>query len=63
MLLADIGRVIAENKLTSGDWIPSSDLIDHLVMMAERPWGEVNRAKPINERWLSVRLSAFDGDG
>jgi putative DNA primase/helicase len=60
MLLADIGQVISKQGLEAGDWIASGELINSLTEMTERPWGEANRGKPINERWLSVKLGAFD---
>ena len=60
MLLSDIREVIAEQGLGPDEWIPSGDLIDFLTANLERPWSEANRGgKPINERWLSVRLGAF----
>jgi len=37
-------------------WVPSGDLIDYLVHLPERPWGEANRGKQINERWLARKL-------
>jgi hypothetical protein len=58
MLLADIQQVLNEGKIN--DWIPSCELIDCLTVMTERPWAEANRGKPINERWLSGQLRAFD---
>lgn len=59
MLLADIREVIADEGLEFNDWIETSDLIDYLTAKTERPWGEANRGKAINARWLSVRLSDF----
>jgi hypothetical protein len=59
MLLADIREVITEKVLEPDDWIASGDLIDDLTANPERPWSEANRGKPINERWLSVKLGAF----
>jgi len=69
-LLADIREIIKEKenpateKATKGggieEWLPSGDLIERLVAMPESPWGEANKAgKPINERWLALRLGDF----
>jgi putative DNA primase/helicase len=59
MLLSDIREVITDQELQPNDWIPSGDLIASLTENPERPWSEANRGKPINERWLSVKLVAF----
>jgi hypothetical protein len=42
------------------EWLPSSDVVDRLIAMPERPWNEANKGgKPINERWLAPRLGDF----
>ncbi len=55
-LLADIRQGLKE---TGVERIFSRDLIEYLEALTERPWGEVNRGKPINERWLARNLAAF----
>ena len=52
-LLSDIRRVFTAERMFS------KDLIDALARMKERPWSEVCRGKPINERWLARTLGAF----
>ena len=34
-------------------------LTEQLAQMSERPWSEVCRGRPINERWLTRTLGAF----
>jgi putative DNA primase/helicase len=57
-LLADIREVFDAKWGTARMF--SRDLIDALQQMSERPWPEVNRGKPITERWLARSLAAFD---
>jgi hypothetical protein len=52
-LLADIRQIF------TGERMFSKDMIGELVQMAERPWPEVCRGKPITERWLARNLAAF----
>jgi putative DNA primase/helicase len=66
-LLTDIRKVFA------GEWPSPPDgqdplpidrafsrtLVETLCGMTERPWPEVNRGKPITERWLARNLTAF----
>ena len=52
-LLADIRQIFTSDRMFS------KDLIDALKEMAERPWSEVCRGKPINERWLARNLAGF----
>jgi putative DNA primase/helicase len=72
-LLADIRKIVSgkdESPIiekvanTEGEieeWLPSGDLCDRLIAMTERAWGEANKGgKPINERWLAIRLGDFD---
>ena len=59
MLLSDTREVITEKQLEPEDWIETSELIGCLTAMPERPWSEANRGKPINARWLSVKLGDF----
>jgi Protein of unknown function (DUF3631) len=54
-LLADIREAFVEH----GDRIPSATLLSKLTMMAERPWREYSRGRPINERALSDMLRPF----
>jgi Protein of unknown function (DUF3631) len=61
-LLRDIRDILAERgeNVVNG-WISSSDLIACLLDKSESPWGEANKGgKPINERWLSVRLADYE---
>lgn len=55
-LLADIREVFTA-KLC--DRIPTVELIEALIGMDERPWGEANRGKPITTRWLAAKLKPF----
>jgi hypothetical protein len=51
-LLADIKQVLDDRMF-------SKDLIEALARMGERPWSEVCRGRPINERWLARNLKQF----
>ena len=53
MLLADIQQVFTDERIFS------KGLIELLTHLAERPWPEVCRGKPITERWLARNLAAF----
>jgi hypothetical protein len=53
MLLADVKQVFTDDRIFS------KDLVELLAQMKERPWPEVCRGKPINERWLARNLAAF----
>lgn len=55
-LLADIRKVFTVKPY---DRIPTVELIDALIGMEERPWGEANRGKPITARWLAAKLKLF----
>jgi hypothetical protein len=52
-LLANIRQIFSCERMFS------RDLIDALQQMSERPWPEVNRGRPIIERWLARNLVAF----
>jgi hypothetical protein len=52
-LLADIRQIFTSERMFS------KDVIDALKEMAERPWPEVCRGKPITERWLARNLAGF----
>jgi hypothetical protein len=52
-LLVDIRQVF------TGERMFSKDLVEQLAHMAERPWPEVCRGKPITERWLARNLAVF----
>jgi putative DNA primase/helicase len=56
MLLADIRQVFTADRMFS------KDLVDALLALKERPWGEIRRGKgvtAITERWLAKNLAAF----
>lgn len=67
LLLADI------RKILTGEWplppegeepIPverifSKTLVEQLCTMADRPWPEARRGKPISEQWLAKQLANF----
>jgi putative DNA primase/helicase len=53
-LLQDIKQAFAEK-----DRIASTDLIDALVGMADRPWATWGRGKPINQNQLARQLRDF----
>jgi putative DNA primase/helicase len=55
-LLADIREVFAEN---GGDRMSSADLVAALVAMADKPWGECNRGRPLTQNGLARRLKGF----
>ena len=57
MLLADIQKVLHEKKK---ERIFSKALVDELCRMADRPWPEAHRGKPITETWLARRLRPYD---
>jgi len=56
-LLADIRDVFEAKQC---DRLPTVELIDTLIAMDERPWGEANRGKAITPRWLASRLRPFE---
>ena len=55
-LLADIRKVFAAAKC---DRLWTAELLDALIAMEGRPWGEVNRGKPVTARWMAARLRPF----
>jgi putative DNA primase/helicase len=55
-LLADI-RGVFEDKDT--ERMTSADLVTALVAMADRPWGECNRGKPLTQNGLARKLKDF----
>ncbi len=55
-LLADI-RGVFEDKDT--ERMTSADLVAALVAMADRPWGECNRVKPLTQSGLARKLKDF----
>jgi putative DNA primase/helicase len=55
-LLHDIRAVLAEKNVAS---IASDDLVNALIAMADRPWGECNRGKPITQNGLARMLKEF----
>ena len=55
-------ELAARKKLDNSveaDRIASEDLTERLLGLAERPWGEANRGRPITQNWLGRRLSTF----
>jgi hypothetical protein len=55
-LLIDIRQVFREN---GADRMFSRNLVESLSKMTERPWPEIQRGKPITERWLARKLAHF----
>ena len=67
-LLRDIRQVIEdqENPIlqeageSAEKWLPSDGLIERLMEMPESQWAEASKGgKPINARWLALRLGDF----
>jgi putative DNA primase/helicase len=56
-LLLDIQKIFDEREI---DRILSRDLVQALCEMGDRPWFEMHRGKPINERWLARKLGPFN---
>jgi Protein of unknown function (DUF3631)/Bifunctional DNA primase/polymerase, N-terminal len=56
-LLRDVKDVIA-NKV--GDHISGAELVERLLEMPDRPWGDENRGRPISPAWLARRLGRFE---
>jgi Protein of unknown function (DUF3631) len=57
MLLADIHQIFTEQGI---DRIPSAGLVQALNAMADRPWSEANKDRPVSQVWLARKLAAFD---
>lgn len=57
MLLTDIRQMFHENGV---ERIFSKILVESLCKMTDRPWLEVQRGKPITERWLARQLARFE---
>jgi Protein of unknown function (DUF3631) len=57
MLLADIHQIFTEQAI---DRIPSAGLVQALNAMADRPWSEAYKGRPISQVWLARKLGAFD---
>lgn len=57
MLLRDIRTIFAD--LGHPDWIASAEIIKKLVDMAERPWPEASRGKPLTPQGLRSLLEPF----
>lgn len=62
MLLADIEPKVLKAIEYGSVWLASTDIIDSLLEMPERPWQEANRGKQINERWLARKLHPIKPD-
>jgi putative DNA primase/helicase len=58
-LLADIKGMFEERALAPSDYVLSSDMAEHLSGLEGRGWDEANHGRPINVRWLSLRLGDF----
>jgi hypothetical protein len=57
MLLEDIRAVFDAKGV---DRLPSNELVQGLLGMTERPWGEARKGdRAINENWLARKLSQF----
>jgi hypothetical protein len=56
LLLSDIHAIFEERQ---ADRIFTSDILEALSMMEERPWPELNRGKPITDRKLAKLLSDY----
>lgn len=56
MLLGDI-RTVFEQSHT--DKIFSKQLIESLIAMSDRPWGEIRKGKAISENWLGRHMRGF----
>jgi hypothetical protein len=46
-------------KSSTGHGVHSRELLDILVAMPERPWGECNHGKPLTQNKLAKMLGAF----
>lgn len=57
MLLGDIKTVFEQ---CGTDKIFSKSLVESLIAMSERPWGEIRKGKAITENWLAHRLRSFE---
>jgi putative DNA primase/helicase len=56
MLLGDIKEVFVEVAL---ERLFSKTLVERLVAMSDRPWGEIRKGHAITENWLAYRLKGF----
>jgi Protein of unknown function (DUF3631) len=56
MLLADTRQAFDES---GPDRLFSKELVERLVAMTQRPWGEIRKGHAITENWLAHRLKAF----
>ena len=62
MLLADIHHVFGDKARRGGadsDRISSTDLVDALVALSDRPWATWSRGKPISAAAIARRLKDF----
>jgi Protein of unknown function (DUF3631) len=57
MLLADIRQIFTEQGI---DRIPSAGLVQALNAMADRPWSEAHKDRPVSQVWLARKLGVFD---
>lgn len=57
MLLADVRQIFKAKQ--NPEALFSRELVSNLTAMADRPWLETNRGKPITEHWLAKRLRDF----
>jgi hypothetical protein len=55
-LLADIRDAFADKK---ADTISSDELVAFLVQLEDRPWGEINKGRPLTKNGLAARLKPF----
>lgn len=56
-LLRDVKTVFHQLRR---DRVSSSEIINMLTAMTDKPWPEAHRGKPISEVWLARRLKAFE---
>lgn len=56
LLLADLRALFEEQQV---DKLPSTEIVDHLVGLEERPWGEFSRGRPLTPQTLARLLRPF----
>lgn len=56
MLLDDVRTAFEQ---AGSDRLFSKVLVDSLVAMSDKPWGEIHKGKAITENWLAYRLKSF----
>ncbi len=56
LLLADLQSLFNDRQVGR---LTSSDIVEALIQMEERPWGAVDRGKPASTSWLARQLRPF----